>query len=206
MSRDFTSKGRGAAAVEAPDSIDGFLERVLPLYPSLDPQTEAAVDRMTKIVKHLDRISGRTVAAFGLNVGEFKCLLKLHSKEAEEVSAGDLADILDLSTGAMTNRLDGLEEAGYLTRRRGTEDRRSVLVAITPEGREVLGAAVAAQGAEERDLLASLEPEEREQLNALLRRVVRAIEDADAGRLSTPSDRPAAPTARQRPRTARRAR
>jgi DNA-binding MarR family transcriptional regulator len=201
MSRDSTSKETAAK-----DSIDGFLERVLPLYPSLDPQTEAAVDRMTKVVKHLDRISGRTVAAFGLNVGEFKCLLKLHSNEHEEVSAGELADILDLSTGAMTNRLDGLEEAGYLARRRDTQDRRSVLVSITQAGREVLGAAVAAQGAEEKDLLASLAPAEREQLNALLRRVVLAIEDADAERISTPSARPRAPTARQQQRTARPAR
>jgi DNA-binding MarR family transcriptional regulator len=153
------------------------------------------------------------VAAFGLNTGEFKCLLKLHSREEEEITAGELADILDLSTGAMTNRLDGLEEAGYLTRRRDTQDRRSVLVAITPEGREVLGSAVAAQGAEERDLLATLAPPEREQLNALLRRVVRTIETSAEGEpsasgepLSTPSAPPAAPAAPRRRRTARRAR
>jgi DNA-binding MarR family transcriptional regulator len=199
MSRDITSKER--------DSIDRFLDRVLPLYPSLDPQTEAAVDRMTKIVKHLDRVSGRIVAAFGLNVGEFKCLLKLHSNEHEEVTAGDLADILDLSTGAMTNRLDGLEEAGYIARRRDTEDRRSVLVSITPEGKDVLGAAVAAQGAEEGDLLATLAPREREQLNDLLRRVVLTIEDRlGEPLLSSPSGPPAAPAAPRRRRTARPAR
>jgi DNA-binding MarR family transcriptional regulator len=197
MSRDSTSKEL------RPDSIDGFLERVLPLYPSLDPQTEAAVDRMAKVVKHLERVSGRTVAAFGLNLGEFKCLLKLHSNEREEVTAGDLADILDLSTGAMTNRLDGLEEAGYVTRRRDTQDRRSVLVSITDAGREILGAAVAAQGAEEKDLLASLAPGEREELNALLRRVVLAIEDRGGEALSTPSARPATPADPPPRRTAR---
>jgi DNA-binding MarR family transcriptional regulator len=110
-------------------------------------------------------------------VGEFKLLIKLRSSEAEAVSAGDLADMLDLSTGAMTNRLDGLEEEGYVTRRRGTEDRRSVLVEITDAGREILGKAVAAQGEEERSLLQALEPAERETLNALLRRVVLAIEE-----------------------------
>jgi DNA-binding MarR family transcriptional regulator len=173
MSRDSTSKGAGKT-----DSIDAFLERVLPLYPSLDPQTEAAVDRMTKIVKHLDRISGKTVARFGLNLGEFKCLIKLHSSERDGVPAGELADMLDLSTGAMTNRLDGLEEAGYATRERDVQDRRSVLVSITAEGRAILGKAVAAQGEEERGLLEALAPGERERLNDLLRRLVFAIEQA----------------------------
>jgi len=171
MSRDSTSK----QATEQ-DSIDRFVERVLPLYPTLDPQTEAAVDRMTKIVKHLDRISNKTVAAFGLNHGEFKCLLQLRSSGQDAVPAGELADRLDLSTGAMTNRLDGLEEAGYVLRERGTEDRRSVLVSLTDTGREILGKAVAAQGNEERDLLATLAPHERDELNDLLRRLVLAIE------------------------------
>ena len=177
MSRDSTSKGsRGADPAGPPDSIDRFLERVLPLYPSLEPQVEGAVDRMTKIVKHLDRVSGRTVAAFGLNTGEFKCLLKLHSREEEEITAGELADILDLSTGAMTNRLDGLEEAGYLTRTRDPEDRRSVLVDVTPAGRDLLDKVVDAQGGEERDLLAVLSVEDRDRLNDLLRSIVRSID------------------------------
>jgi DNA-binding MarR family transcriptional regulator len=177
MSRDSTSK----ELTETRDSIDRFVERVLPLYPSLDPQTEAAVDRMTKIVKHLDRISNKTVAAFGLNHGEFKCLLQLRSSGKDAVAAGELADRLDLSTGAMTNRLDGLEEAGYVLRERGTEDRRSVLVSLTDAGRGILGKAVAAQGSEERDLLATLSSKERDELNDLLRRLVLAIEgDKDA--------------------------
>ena len=118
------------------DSIDRFLAVVLPRFPTLDPAAEAAVDRMTRIVKHLDKLSGRLSARFGMNVGEFKVLLKLDRHGA--MTAGELADVLSLSSGATTNRLDGLEEAGYLTRTRDPEDRRSVLVDVTAAGRDVL--------------------------------------------------------------------
>ena len=151
------------------DSIDRFLAVVLPRFPTLDPTAEAAVDRMTRIVKHLDKLSGRISARFGINVGEFKVLLKLDRHGA--MTAGELADVLSLSSGATTNRLDGLEEAGYLTRTRDPEDRRSVLVDVTPAGRDLLDKVVDAQGGEERDLLAVLSVEDRDRLNDLLRSI-----------------------------------
>ena len=156
------------------DSIDRFLAVVLPRFPTLDPTAEAAVDRMTRIVKHLDKLSGRNSARFGINVGEFKVLLKLDRHGA--MTAGELADVLSLSSGATTNRLDGLEEAGYLTRTRDPEDRRSVLVDVTPAGRALLDKVVDAQGGEERDLLAVLSVEDRDRLNDLLRSIVRSID------------------------------
>ena len=129
---------------------------------------------MTRIVKHLDKLSGRISARFGINVGEFKVLLKLDRHGA--MTAGELADVLSLSSGATTNRLDGLEEAGYLTRTRDPEDRRSVLVDVTPAGRDLLDKVVDAQGGEERDLLAVLSVEDRDRLNDLLRSIVRSID------------------------------
>jgi DNA-binding MarR family transcriptional regulator len=165
------------APAKEQDSIDRFVESVLPRFPTLDPSTEAAVDRMTRIVKHLDRVSGKTTARFGVNVGEFKVLLKLDRHGS--MTAGELADVLNLSTGATTNRLDGLEEAGYVTRTRDPEDRRSVLVDVTEEGREVLERIVDAQGVEERDLLSVLTPAERDRLNDLLRTLVLSAERKD---------------------------
>lgn len=160
------------------DSIDRFLETALPLFPSLDPEVEAAVDRMHKFVKHLDRTTERTVGRFGLNTGEFRLLLKLRQAPEGRLSAGALADRLSLSTGAMTNRLDGLEEAGLIVRTRDPADRRSVLVGMTDDGIEVVAKAVAAQAEEEKRMLEALSPREQRDLNALLRRLILAIEDA----------------------------
>jgi DNA-binding MarR family transcriptional regulator len=161
---------------DAQDSIDRFLETALRIFPTLDPQTEAAVDRMAKLIKHLDRVTEGTVGRFGLNTGEFKLMLKLVQVPDQRLTAGALSEMLSLSTGAMTNRLDRLEEAGFATRERDPNDRRSVVVTLTPQGREVLEKAVGAQADEERSLLSALEPDELHRLNALLRKLMLAIE------------------------------
>jgi DNA-binding MarR family transcriptional regulator len=132
---------------------------------------------MSKIMKYLDRATEGNVKIFGLNVGEFKVLLRLREAKDETLTAGALADMLDLSPSAMTNRLDRLEEDGLVSRARDTEDRRSVLVSITPRGEEVVGQAVERQAKEESSLLAVLSATDRRRLNALLRALSLEIED-----------------------------
>jgi DNA-binding MarR family transcriptional regulator len=51
------------------------------------------------------------------------------------LTAGRLAEESGLTTGAVTFILDRLEEAGMVTRRRDTEDRRRVWVEIVPAAR-----------------------------------------------------------------------
>ncbi|ROS48059.1 MarR family winged helix-turn-helix transcriptional regulator [Frigoribacterium sp. PhB24] len=57
------------------------------------------------------------------------------------------AEHLDLSSGAMTNLVDRLVDAGHLDRRRNPDDRRSVIVSRTPRGVEVTTAIATAYGA-----------------------------------------------------------
>jgi DNA-binding MarR family transcriptional regulator len=48
------------------------------------------------------------------------------------ITAGELARELRLSTGAITTLVDRLERAGYARRVRDEEDRRRVLIEVTP--------------------------------------------------------------------------
>ena len=80
----------------------------------------------------------------------------------------------------MTNRLDGLEELGLVTRERAVADRRSVLVTMTPKGRDMLIQAVEAAGKEETALLSALTDAQRRQLNGLLRTLVLGFEEPGA--------------------------
>jgi DNA-binding MarR family transcriptional regulator len=54
------------------------------------------------------------------------------------MTAGHLAEESGLTSGAVTFILDRLEEAGMVTRRRDTEDRRRVWVEIEPKAQERL--------------------------------------------------------------------
>jgi DNA-binding MarR family transcriptional regulator len=162
------------------DSIDRFIEASLPLFPGVDPETEGVIDRIHKVARHAKRLAETNSKRFGLNVGEYHTLVRLRVSPEHQLPAGDLAEHLDLSTGAMTNRLDGLEEDGLITRERAATDRRSVLVTLTPKGLDILIQAVEAAGKEETALLSALTHAQRRQLTGLLRTLVLAFEEPDA--------------------------
>jgi DNA-binding MarR family transcriptional regulator len=70
----------------------------------------------------------------GLDGAAYRCLDILDQEGP--MTAGRLAERARLSPGAMTALLDRLEERGLARRVRDTEDRRRVLVQVTPELRE----------------------------------------------------------------------
>jgi DNA-binding MarR family transcriptional regulator len=70
----------------------------------------------------------------GLNPTDLRCvdLLDQHGT----MTAGALADLAGLSTGAVTFLLDRLERAGFVRRVRDAQDRRRVHVELVPRARE----------------------------------------------------------------------
>lgn len=53
----------------------------------------------------------------------------------DRLSAGDIADRLQISTGTATGVVDRLVAGGYVERRTDPRDRRRILVSMTPKGR-----------------------------------------------------------------------
>lgn len=76
----------------------------------------------------------------------------------------------------MTNRLDRLEERELVVRAPHPEDRRSVLVQLTPAGRALVDDAVTAHVAKERALLSGLDEHELATFEALLRKLLASLE------------------------------
>jgi DNA-binding MarR family transcriptional regulator len=74
-----------------------------------------------------------------------------------------------LSSGGMTARLDRLEEAGLILRTPAADDRRMVVIELTPKGKRVIDAATATRFAEAQSSLPPLASEELETLARLLR-------------------------------------
>ena len=81
-----------------------------------------------------------------------------------------------VSSGTMTNRIDQLEKAGLVERLDNPEDRRGVLIALTPQGLKRVDAAVTDHVANQQRLVAGIEPDEREALDALLRKFLAVFE------------------------------
>ena len=79
-----------------------------------------------------------------------------------------------LTSGAMTNRLDRLEDAGLVERRPDPDDRRSLSVKLTERGKELVDKALEIRFEHANQALASLSESERSQLVGLLRKLVAA--------------------------------
>jgi len=77
-------------------------------------------------------IFGQTVAnAVGISSSDLECLDFLNIEG--RVTAGRLAELTGLTTGAITGLVDRMEKAGLVRRERDEEDRRKVYIAIVPE-------------------------------------------------------------------------
>lgn len=85
------------------------------------------------------------------------------------MTAGALARSSMVTSGAVTNRLDRLVAKGYVTRDVDPANRRTVIVALTPTGRDLIDRAVAAHVENERRLLAALDDNQQNDLAATLR-------------------------------------
>jgi DNA-binding MarR family transcriptional regulator len=170
------------SATRTTDHVDRFLEEVRSELPAdLDLAIEGIVDRILGISRRLQRILDETLAVYGLSHGEWRVLSSLRwAGSPYRRSAGELARIADLSTGAMTNRLDQLESQGLVRRLRDPDDRRGVLVELTDQGRALHEEAIGVQAQKERLFASTLSKREREQLNGLLRRLMLAFEERGA--------------------------
>jgi MarR family 2-MHQ and catechol resistance regulon transcriptional repressor len=87
------------------------------------------------------------------------------------MSQGELGRKLLRSNPNMTALLDNLERNGWISRERSPEDRRVVLVSLTPEGQRVIEKVFPAHAAHIAALMGALTAEEQEQLGALCKKL-----------------------------------
>ena len=80
----------------------------------------------------------------------------------------ELAEQIGLSMAAISRAVDGLVEAGYVTRVEDPDDRRVRRIAITEAGEEVVGRILSARLAGLREFSASLTAAERRKLDSAL--------------------------------------
>jgi DNA-binding MarR family transcriptional regulator len=164
----------------AKDHVDRFLEQIAATLPELDLETEAIVDRIQGINRRLKREMEATLVEHDLTQGEWHVMAKLFHGGAPFCSSpGELSAELELSSGAMTNRLDRLEERGFVRRHRDPHDRRGVQVELTPEGRRAWEATANTQGRKEALIASALTDREKKQLNVLLRKLMLALENRE---------------------------
>ncbi len=112
---------------------------------SRDSQEQRA-QLLTELAQELRQLKGlsasfvRAAAArMGVTVTDMQVIESLTS--SGPMTAGQLADLTGLTTGAITGMLNRLEEAGLVRRERDPEDGRRVIVRINPDTDQIRGIA-----------------------------------------------------------------
>jgi len=161
------------------DEVDLILAAWARELPDIDVTPLGSLSRISRLAKHLDRARKDAFAAHQLDVWEFDVLAALRRQGRPYVlSPGELIRATLSTSGTMTNRVNRLEARGLVIRRPNNDDRRGVLVQLTGEGRVRVQQALADLLAYERRVLAAIEPEAREDLAVLLRRLLAPFERA----------------------------
>jgi DNA-binding MarR family transcriptional regulator len=166
------------------DHVDDFLEEIGEDLPAdLDLVVEGIVDRIGGINRRIKRMHDETLDELDLTMSDWHVLTALRWSGAPyRRKAGELARRAELTSGAMTSRLDALEKEGLVRRLRDAGDRRSVLVELTEKGRKKHEQTMGIQAQKEALLADALSDREKEQLNSLLRRVMLTLEDRYPGK------------------------
>lgn len=159
------------------DHVDRILAQWARERPDVDTSTMGVIGRIARLDRIFARAMEANFAAQGLNAGGFDVLATLRrSGPPYRLSPTQLFNTLMLSSGAMTNRIDRLEQAGYVARYPDPADRRGTLIGLTPRGRELVDAILPLHAQTQHRLLAALTAEEQALLADLLRKLLLSLE------------------------------
>jgi len=119
------------------------------------------VDAAMAVSRVLHGISGRSAAELPheLTLPQLRALVVLDDDAA--VTVKGLADRLGIQPSTTTRLVDRLVAKDLIERTPGVEDRREVLLSLSPTGRDVVDTAMDFRRRAVREILASLTPAER---------------------------------------------
>ncbi len=174
------SPGGTSAIVEGMrDQVDDILDAWRSRRPDLDVSPAEIVLRIERADRHLQSAVEARLKELGLTRWRFAVLSTLRRAGGDGLRPGELLRDMLSTTGAMTNRLDRLEEDGLVERIRDPRDRRAVLVRLTASGRELVDRAATEHLANEARLVAHLDTDDQRRLADLLRKLLAPLEPSD---------------------------
>jgi DNA-binding MarR family transcriptional regulator len=160
------------------DAIDAVIEQWRRERPDVDTWPLNILGRIVRLERVLEKESRKFFAEHGLEPFEFDVLTTLRrSGEPYELTASALLKASMVTSGAITNRIDRMEVKGLVERVRDLDDRRSVRVRLTPQGRALIDEILSLHLAKGAHILQPLDPVECEQLASGLRILLESLGD-----------------------------
>lgn len=150
------------------DHVDRVIAQWNQQRPDLDVSPMAIFGRLSRMSNLAEPKIKAVLKSFDLTITEFDVLAAL-KRGAEPLTPTALYNATLLTSGAMTARLDKLEQRELVQRLPSATDRRSLLIALTEKGLQLVDTAVEAHVENEQQMLACFNEDERKVLAKLMK-------------------------------------
>lgn len=155
------------------DTVDELLQQWAEERPGLDVSALGVVVRIQHLGKLLGHRANRALKRHQLKHWEYDVLSVLRRQGSPfEMPATEIAKAAQLTSGAMTTRIDGLENRGLVSRRPSSDDGRSVLIRLTADGLRLIDQALHTRLEDATDAMSEVPAAERKLLATSLRKML----------------------------------
>ncbi|MFF8974900.1 MarR family winged helix-turn-helix transcriptional regulator [Streptomyces sp. NPDC014995] len=158
------------------DAVDDFLDQWAAQRTDLDLDAMGAIGRILRLSRLVSTHLKDYFAQYGMETWEFDVLATLR-RSGRPLTAKSLAASVMIGSAALTNRIDRLVARGLVTREAVPGDRRSLHIALTDEGRDLVDRTVEGHVQNQRKILSGLEDADREDLTRILRGLLVSLGD-----------------------------
>lgn len=161
------------------DSVDILIGQWAAELPRASTEALASVVRIQRLAKHLQSRTALALAEHDLKPWEYDVLSVLRRQGSPyELPATEIARAALLTSGAMTTRIDGLQDRGLVRRHSSRQDKRSVIVRLTTKGKNLIDRAISSRFADANDAFGRLSISERAMLSRSLSKALAILENS----------------------------
>lgn len=158
------------------DAVDDFLDQWAAQRSDLDLDAMGSVGRIMRLSRLVNGHLKDYFAQYGMETWEFDVLATLR-RGGRPLTAKALAASVMIGSAALTNRVDRLVARGLVSRESVPGDRRSLHIALTDAGRDLVDRTVEGHVRNQRKILSGLEDADRDELGRILRALLVSLGD-----------------------------
>lgn len=152
------------------DELDRIQQAWATEMPALNTTGMALIGRLQIVHKRLTQGMSTNFRYHGLTDAGFDVLATLRrSGSPYQLTPNQLLAQTLVTSGSLTSRLQSLEKQGFISRNFAAHDKRSIVVSLTPSGKQIIEQALVDHAATQQQLLSGLSSAEQQQLVNLLR-------------------------------------
>ena len=134
--------------------------------------------RLLRLTNQLNRQAGKILASHvGLRLPEWRCLAILGAYGSMQVN--QVATKLSADKGLISRSLSSLEKSGLVKTKRGTEDKRQIVIALTPRGKKMVDTIMPIMQQRQETLIGALSKKEQSELHRMIDKLHNAVQTID---------------------------